>query len=848
MRQLLATLRHRPGPLLGVLIALIAAASMITWAFSLTNSGSSSTVPAGHLAGAAVVVTGNPDVTVTTGSGYSASASRIPLQSYRRVPASLAARLAAVLGVRAAVAQRSIPVALMLPGGRVAAGTATVPMTAYGWPSAQLTPFTLRAGHAPEGSRQLVAGAGLAKAAGLHLGEQVRLAGEHLPAFEVAGIAAAPRGGPAGDQTVFVSAAEAAALYGHPGEADLIGVVTSPGTAAGTLARRVRAALGGGNLDVVTGTARGAAGNLTAESDLSSLASFGQTGVIFVLAGLFVVASTAALSVAGRARTMALLRAVGATPGQVRRKVTAELAALGLLGGLAGYPIGNGLAALSLRYLAGHGLVPSSARPWASPVELVPSVCFGIAIAELSGLPAAWRASRVHPGAALQEARIERRSPRLARLVLGIGAMAGGVVYAIITAGQSDASQQLNQAQTVLVIFMAGAALLGPYLTSLAELALRLPLRLAGGTPGRLAAAQIRARPRRMAAAVVAIAMPVAFASAIMALDAAQVQGARAEAGQRLAASAVVSAPGPGLNPAALTAIRSRPGITAAIGLIPTTVYIADSSEDSAPAEAVTPGPIGSLLHLDVVSGSLARFGRGDIALSALVAGEGAMNVRVGQVISTDLADGTRYRAKVTAIYSRSLGFADVIVPATAAGGGHLGDGDLGEVLVGTRAGTSPGALTSELGALARGYPGLRVASRAVASAQDELADSQTSDANNLLLALVGLLAAVALVNTLVMTVLQGRDELLLLRRVGATISQLAAMTAWEAASVTLLGAVLGAAAAGAAIAEGSKALTGSWTSGLSWSSAASILALVMALTAGAISVPAFWSMREGNG
>ena len=92
-----------------------------------------------------------------------------------------------------------------------------------------------------------------------------------------------------------------------------------------------------------------------------------------------------------------------------------------------------------------------------------------------------------------------------------------------------------------------------------------------------------------------------------------------------------------------------------------------------ATAEAVTAGPITSVLDLGLVSGTLSGFGPGDVAVSTMVAGSSDLNVRVGQTLATHLADGTPYRARVTAIYSRSLGFGDVLVPAGASGGGHRG-------------------------------------------------------------------------------------------------------------------------------------------------------------------------------
>jgi putative ABC transport system permease protein len=835
MRQVVATLRHRPAPLIGIFVALVVASMTITWAFSIGNAGATSKVPAQRLSGTAVVVMGNPKVNITTGHGQGVSTAGFPLTSYRRVPSALATTLRAIPGVEAAVADRSISLALKLPSGRIVSATGAEPTTGYGWQSTVLTPFTLRSGHAPESARQIVIGAGLATTTGLRLGRPVSLAGQRIGPFSVVGIVDAPSGDPAGSWSVFFSEPEAAVLYGHPGQADLIGVVARPGISDHLLAARVRAALSGQHLSVLSGSARGAAENLDAVSDLSNFTGLGSAAVIFVLISLFVVASTVALSVVERARTMALLRAVGATSGQVRRMFTAELAVLGLLAGVVGYLPGTWLAWLSVRGLAAHQLAPASARPWTSPIELIPSVGFGIAIAELSGLFAARRASRVRPAAALQEAGIERRYPRPLRLVLGLGAIGGGVALSVNILDQTDPSQQLNQVQLVLLAFMVGVALLGPYLMTLAEVALRLPLRLVGRTPGRLASAQVRARSRRMAAAAVAIALPITFVGTILVIDATQIHGSDTESRQRLAASAVVTAPGPGLDPSALAAIRVEPHVASAIGLVPTIVYVPYAN---ASAEAVTPGPLTSLLHLDVTSGSLAHFGPGDMAVSALIGGKGGMNAHVGEMFTTYLADGTPYRAKVTAIFSRSLGFADVLVPTGAAGGGHLGTTAFGEVLVGATPGTTPTTLSKEIASLSASYTGLQVADRSVANAQDELLNSQDSYANDLLLSLIGLLAAVALVNTLVMATLQGRDELILLRRVGTTVRQLFAMAAWEVAEVTLVGVLLGVGAAAAAVMAVSKAFSGSSVPYIAWGPVAVVIGLVVALTGLAVFAP----------
>ena len=122
MRILLATLRRRPAPLIGTLVSLTVAALMVTIVSLLIGTAITMTLPAGRLAGATVVVTGNPNMRFTYGTGQGASTDTVPLPGYRRVPAALAARLAALPGVARAIPQVSVPVALELPGGRVVTG------------------------------------------------------------------------------------------------------------------------------------------------------------------------------------------------------------------------------------------------------------------------------------------------------------------------------------------------------------------------------------------------------------------------------------------------------------------------------------------------------------------------------------------------------------------------------------------------------------------------------------------------------------------------------------------------------------------------------------------------------
>jgi putative ABC transport system permease protein len=867
LRQLAATLRHRPAVLAGTLIAITLSSMVIVISASFVATGASTVVPPDRLAGAAVVVTGRQQVSATFGRGEDAETERLALPGYRRVPVALAGRLAAIPGVTRAVADVSFPVALDLGHGRVITGTAvtgpsgsrsTVPVTGHGWPSAALTPFRLVAGAAPATSGQIVIGAGLARSSGLHLGSAVWLAGRDLPALRVVGVTADGRDDAASATSVFFAAAQAAALYGHPGQADLVGVTGASGAAPAALAARVTTVLdswglrsGPGRYTVVTGAKRGPAEDLAAATDnLNLLEIGGSAGIDVVLIALFVVAGTVALAVGQRHHDYALQRAIGASPGQVRAAVLAELPALGVLGGVLGWGPGLWLAAAGMRAMVSHGLMPPATVAWQSPLLLLVATGTGVIVAMLSGLLAARRAGRARPADALREAHADRRWPHQVRIGLGAGALAGSGALVFAMSRVGGASQQLGLALSLLLALMITIALLGPVLVAAAELVLRLPAR-GCGVGGRLALADIRARPRRMASAVIPIALGIAFAGTVYFLDATIGHAAQVQGRQRLIASDVVTAPGPGLAPAALTAFTRQPGVTAAVGLTPASIIVDDPDLDLITGEVVAGGPLPSVLDLDVTAGSLRSFGPGDIVVSQQEAAGGEMGVRVGDRITVRLPDGAGYRARVTAVYRRSVGFADVMIPAAAAAG-HLGSDAIGQILVQRGAGapsltamsstgmTSTGMTSTGMAStgLAARFAGLRVASRQVVNAQYQRLTAQQDLVSDMILGVIVLLAAVTVVNTLVMATADRRQMLLLLGRVCATPRQLLSMTACQSAVATVVGIGLGAAAAATTLTAVARAATGAGPY-IPLTPALVIIGTVLALTMAATIGPA---------
>src|SRR5262245_14700418 len=291
LRIALSTLNGRKGGMLGAYAAVALAVVLVVSAGILLESSLRAPLPVERLAGAAVVV--QADTSLSAGGDVS-----VLLPERARLSEGLADRLGAVPGVQAAVADRSFAV-----GGS---------LTGHGWSSAALTPLHLVAGGPPRGSGDVV----LDAASGSRVGDRVEVAtaaGRRV--FTVSGLV------PASSQdAAFFRDDVARSLSGSGSRVDLVGLVAAPGVDAGELAGRVRSALDDPGVRVLTGAKRGQAESLDAtlgkEDVIAGLTSF---GVLAALVAVFVVASAFSLSVQQRHRELALFRAIGTTPRQVRR-------------------------------------------------------------------------------------------------------------------------------------------------------------------------------------------------------------------------------------------------------------------------------------------------------------------------------------------------------------------------------------------------------------------------------------------------------------------------------------------------------------------------------------------------
>ena len=290
-----------------------------------------------------------------------------------------------------------------------------------------------------------------------------------------------------------------------------------------------------------------------------------------LLIAILVIAGTVGLSVKQRHRDIALLRALAATPGQVRRLVIRETLVLGLLATIAG--VWPGLAAIGwLRgQFVARGMVPDTFTVHVSWLPPVVAASAALLIAVVAAWVASLRVSRILPTEALGETAVERPGIGGVRALLGAVTLAGGIVLSTV-AMNARGETAAGTAIGVVFTFVLAVALLSPVLIRLTVATFGAALRTFGVT-GRLAAAHLATSAGRLSPVVSALVLAVALGGSLWFLPASQQHTAAAQRRAGLLADLVVTPTGPGLQPDLVAAIRRTDGVEAASGVTHSTMF-----------------------------------------------------------------------------------------------------------------------------------------------------------------------------------------------------------------------------------------------------------------------------------
>ncbi|SOE30948.1 ABC transporter permease [Streptomyces sp. OK228] len=802
LRYALRTVQARKGGFLGAFFALMCAAALITACGTLLETGLRGTIATERYAATPVVVSADQNVHQTTVK-HKKGKTKVkhkakPIAERAWLPDDLATELRKVPGVREVIPELTFLAEPLAPGGAVDKDR---PAYGHAWDSAALTPYTLTTGTAPKADGDLVIDRRLAERAHLEPGDRLTVQSTQSPrTYRVTGIAA-PAQEVRHQTALFFSTAEARRLAAHPGQVTAFGVLPTKGTDAAVLKRSVSTALygtrapHGTTAQVSAGDGRGPVEFLDAAAARTKLVSMGGAmGGTSLLVAVLVVVGTFALSVQQRHRELALLRAIAATPGQIRALLGREAlivgAAAGTTGALAGLPLGSWLHG---RFVA-MGAVPATLQ---HTVSVFPP--FAALAATLLGAWAAARISsrrivRIRPAEALAEARAERTRPAWGRILAGLALLAGGVVLVAVLSVLRTEPASTPVTFLAVVVLASSVALLGPLLVRAAVAVLGGPLALTGPS-SRLARANLRGHAARMASVVTPLTLLIGMTCTVLFVQPTLGNAARAQAREGIRADWVVAAQGPGVPAEAARRLRTQHDTVTEV--VRTTVRV---GLDKYAAQGVTPGGLTRTWDPDVTAGSLTKLTEDTVAVSELAADQ--LHLKPGSPLKLTLGDGTPATPTVVAVYAKGLGFGDLTFAHDLVAR-HVDNPLATSVLVSTA------RTQTQLATTLREFPGIHVLAPAAADSIQAARQQANAEVNYLAMGLVLAFTAIAVVNTLAMSVSERVREFALLRLAGATRRQVLGMLRTEALSVLLLATALGSGIALAVLTAFSVGMTG---------------------------------------
>ncbi|WP_426513296.1 ABC transporter permease [Dactylosporangium sp. McL0621] len=597
----------------------------------------------------------------------------------------------------------------------------------------------------------------------------------------------------AGGSLVLFDTATAQRLYLQTGRYNSIQVVAASGTSQDELRGEVlKVVPDSGNITVKTGAQLDADRAAQSRSSMS-----GVRNVLLAFAGIalfvgvFLISNTFTMLIAQRTRELALLRAIGATRRQITNAVLLEGLLVGITASAAGLVAGIGIGAALQGLTGSMGSQISTSTLVVSPATVLITLLTGVTVTVLAALLPGLRASRVAPVAALRsDDTPATRKSLVVRNSIG-GTLAGiGLTLVLWGAGRGGSAGNLLVAAgavgTLVGVFVLTPALSRPAIALVGPLYTRL-----FGISGTLARQNAVRNPRRTAATASALTVGVTLISALTviggsvthAIDEQVTQNMRAD----YAVSALLSLP---IAPTLLPAIARTPGV-AAYSALDDQQLRTDGKE--LPVTGVDATSFDQLIAPTMVSGSTGTLQQGQI----LVDQDRAANNHwsVGDTVPVTYPDGSGSRLTIGGTYRNSAVLGSVLMSESVLSP-HTTTPFYSTVLVKGATGATA-SLQQALKASTGNNPLINVRTKQQMRDHFSKQINLTLYAMYALLAMAVIIAALGVVNTLAMSILERRREIGMLRAVGLSRNAVKRMVKLESVLIASFGAMLGIAVGG---------------------------------------------------
>ena len=716
--------------------------------------------------------------------------------AHRPVPTSLLATVKQVSGVSAAegVIFRA-GASLLDPSGKPYSPAGGPPEFATNWIlDPTLSPYRIRSGTPPTQAGDVVIDAATATAHKIAVGQSIQyvINGGAKQAFVVSGIAGYGSADSLAGATISLFRLDVVqAALGLDGKFDQIEAAATPGTTETELRDRIAAGL--------PGYAEAATEATVIGQQVSGIDSFfgilRTILLVFALIALFVgsyiIINTFSILIAQRTRELALLRALGATRGQVFRMVVAEALIVGVIasaiGCVAGLLLAHGL--YSVVSSLGNGLPHADLVLQTSTVII--GLVLGTAITVVASILPARKASRVAPVEAIRDAADAAQPLGTRRIASGVvGSIIGGVLIALgLFAGTSVAFQLLGLGALVLYV---GISSLAPLTVIPIVGLLGTPIARFRGTPGKLARTNAIRAPRRAASTAAALMIGVSLVVAIAVLTESAKASTQVALKQAVKADYMVFAMGSGgqggISPTATASLAQDPHFAAVDDLKAGTILINNAS---ASMFAANPDDYQQFFTLDVASGDPNSLADPDtIFLDQTEASNHGWHA--GDSIEVKFPQaGATVKERIGCIFNPNALTTGYMISSQQYAR-YFDEPQTFIILVRAAGGVSHQAGMAALDHDLASFPTLKAYDAASFLALQSQGIDQLTSAIDVFLVMAIVIAALGIVNTLALSIIERTRELGLLRAIGLTRGQTRTMVRWESVLIAFLGLILG--------------------------------------------------------
>ncbi|MGW4494421.1 ABC transporter permease [Streptomyces sp. NPDC004376] len=647
--------------------------------------------------------------------------------------------------------------------------------------------YQLVSGKAPHGADEIALDSKTAERAGYKVGDTARLSVDGpVLTPRVSGIFTTDDGNvSAGGSLTLFDTPTAQTLFGKKGTYDEIDVKAAPGTSQNALKSALDKTLPTKLVETTTGKKLA---DDQAQQIADSMSGLTKGLLVFagisLFVGLFIIANTFTMLVAQRTKELALLRAVGASRGQVTRSVLAEAVVVGAVAAVAGLAAGVGIGAGLRSLLGSFGADLPDGPLVITPGTVVAALVVGVVVTALAAWLPSRRAAKIPPMAAMNS--IHAKATTKSLVVRDtLGALFAGAGVAVVLAGRTMSTDQGQVAMGLgAVLLIIGVFVLTPLLSRPLIAAAAPALRMFG-ISGKLARQNSVRNPRRTAATASALMIGLTLITGMTVMAGSLQKSIDKMASDSISADYVVSMSTHGpLSPKVADKVAGVDGVAASSPLRNAPSRIDGKTEYLTGVDGRT---IGELTDLKTDQGTFAVSGTRVVVDKDRAKQYGWT---AGSRFTVHYADGKSERLTVAGVYEGNAMIRGIMLDNRTLTP-HLTTPSDMQVMVKMKDGASAGAkdkLEKALGS----NPAIAVQDKKDIS--DGVAKIFTFMLNLVygLLGMAVVIAVLGVVNTLAMSVFERSQEIGMLRAIGLERRGVKRMVRLESLVISLFGGVLG--------------------------------------------------------